>query len=205
MVSITEIWVQQDNPTTLRPQLQQITARTFTMQLSNKKFTSNITTKVLYIMFWNTKTYFTVQISADHNACYLYVMSSHHNSRQSSLFTRTHTHTCARTRTHISFWLRQELQNTHHITCITIEVFSNKQLGKKKVLYHVQKYQNLLLISWAYRIYLRNLICDFVQNTGLWPSFIRGRMMATCSLLLHVAVSAITMTCTAVCTVHAFT
>jgi len=29
--------------------------------------------------------------------------------------------------------------------------------------------------------------------------------MATCSQLLHVAVSAVTMTCTAVCTVHAFT
>jgi len=67
MVSIIEISVQQDNPPTVRPQLQHTTAKTFTIQLSNKKFTSNITTEVLYIMFWNSKPYFAVHISANHN------------------------------------------------------------------------------------------------------------------------------------------
>ena len=37
MVSFTEMWAQQDNPTNLRPQLQHVTASTFTMQLTNKK------------------------------------------------------------------------------------------------------------------------------------------------------------------------
>jgi len=106
------------------------------MQLSNKKFTSNITTKVLYIMFWHSKTYAAVHVSANHNACNLYVLSTHQKSRQSSLFTHTH----ARAHTHNQFLTETELQNTRHITCITVkQCLVTNNLKKKEVIYHVQK------------------------------------------------------------------
>jgi hypothetical protein len=53
-ILITQLWVQPDSPTILRPRLQHVTASTFTTELSNKKFPSNITTKVLCITFWNS-------------------------------------------------------------------------------------------------------------------------------------------------------
>lgn len=189
MVSTIEIWVQHDNPTTLRPQLQHNNSQNFLQcNYQTKNLLPALLQKFCISRFETQKhislfTSLLITMVAICTSCIPII------NRDRAV--------CSHTNQRVT-----ETEHTSQYLHYSKKVFSNKQL-KKKVIYmnNVQKYQTLFL-SWAYRIYLRNLVCDFVQNTGLWLSFIRGRKMATCSQLLHVAASVVTMTCTAACTLQ---